>query len=209
MIVNSTYQKKADNIGKDKGYHMIEFIVITTLILILSILFSKVHSSLTDDRITVKGIDGRYYKVRNTSKKQETADTLARLNKKVLDFIQRLVVNSESDYKAMALRLSDRYNPDALSEGRIDKRFTSYTVNKGEQVVLCVRSRDAKDQIYDDNLIFYVTLHELAHIASITEDHSPEFHKNFRYLLRKASEWDLWQKVNEPFQYCGLDVNGM
>jgi len=157
----------------------------------------------------VKASDGRSYIVRNTDKKQETADALARLNEKVTNFINELVSSADGEYKIMALRLQKRYNPNTLSEGRIDKRYTSYTVNKGEEVVLCLRTRDSKDEIYDDNLIFYVTLHELGHIASITEDHSPEFHKNFRYLLRKASEMGLFQKVSHSFQYCGMHVDGM
>jgi len=188
---------------------MKEFIFAIVLVVFIAVFMMKVHTVLTDDRVVVKGSDGRKYKVRNTTRKQETADALARLNTKVTAFIKRLIQESDTEHKAMALRLSKRYDPDALSEGRVDKRFTSYTINKGEQVVLCLRTRDAKDQIYDDNLIFYVTLHELAHISSVTEDHSPEFHQNFRYLLRKASEWDVWKRVDRPFQYCGMKVNGM
>jgi predicted metal-dependent hydrolase len=188
---------------------MFEFIFIIVFILVISAFAMHMHAVIVDDRIFVKASDGIKYKVRNTKDKFETAETLSRLNTKVTSFIQRLVETADSQYKSMALRLLKRYNPKALSEGRIDKRFTSYTVNKGEQLVLCLRTRDARDQIYDDNLIFYVTLHELAHIASITEDHSPEFHRNFRYLLRKASEWNLWEKVDRPFHYCGMEVNGM
>lgn len=188
---------------------MFEFIFAIVLVIVIAIFVVNVHGFLTDDRVYVEASDGLQYKVRNTNKKQETAEALSRLNAKVTLFIKRLVETADVDHKPMALRLSKRYDPEALAEGRVDKRFTSYTVNKGEQVVLCLRTRDSKDEIYDDNLIFYVTLHELAHISSVTEDHSPEFHANFRYLLRKASEWDLWKRVDRPFQYCGLSVNGM
>ena len=188
---------------------MFEFIFALVVVTVIALFVFKVHSVLTEDRVYVKASDGRKYKVRNTHKKQETAEALSRLNRKVTSFITRLIKEADIEHKPMTLRLSKRYDPEALAEGRVDKQFTSYTVNKGEQVVLCLRTRDSKDEIYDDNLIFYVTLHELAHVSSVSEDHSPEFHANFRYLLRKASEWDLWKRVNVPFQYCGMKVNGM
>jgi len=188
---------------------MQEFLWAIVVIVLIIIIVTKVHTVLIDDRVLVEASDGHKYLVRNTHKKQETAEALVRLNTKVITFINRLVKEADVEHTPMALRLKKRYNPSTLSEGRIDKRYTSYTVNKGEQVVLCLRTRDSNDVIYDDNLIFYVTLHELGHIASITEDHNAEFHRNFRYLLKKASEWDLWKRVSEPFQYCGMHVNGM
>lgn len=188
---------------------MYEIVVAVVLVLVLAIFLTKAHDFLLDDRTYVHASDGRKYRVRNTSKKTETAEALARLNEKVTQFIDRLQNNSDAEYRPMAVRLKDRYRPETISEGRVDKRYTSYTVNKGEQVVLCLRSRDERDEIYDDNLIFYVALHELAHISSVTEDHSPEFHRNFRYLLRKASEWNMWRRVDRPFQYCGMYVSGM
>jgi predicted metal-dependent hydrolase len=183
---------------------MKEFVCALVIVLALLVIFSKLHAYVVDDRVSVKASDGRSYTVRNTEKKQETAEALARLNQKILTFINRLVSSAESDFKIVALRLKKRYNPSTLSEGRIDKRYTSYTVNKGEEVVLCLRTRDAKDQIYDDNLITYITLHELAHIAAISEGHNREFHKIFRYLLHKATEWGLFRKVSHSFNYCGI-----
>lgn len=188
---------------------MMEFVWIIIAIMAIIYFMVRIHRVIIDDRVYISASDGQKYLVRNTHKKQETAEALARLNNKVNGFIQRLTDEADIDHKAMTLRLKKRYNPNTLSESKIDKRYTSYTVNKGEQVSLCLRTRDAEDKIYDDNLIFYVTLHELAHIASITEDHTPEFHKNFRYLLKKASEWNMWKRVKESFQYCGMHVNGM
>lgn len=166
-------------------------------------------SRVVDDRVSVEAYDGRSYRVRNTPRKRETALALARMNEKVLDFITRLEGAGDAEFQGAVKRLRTRYRPDRLSEGRIDKRHTSYTLNKGEEVVLCLRSRDHKDEIYDDNLIFYVVLHELAHIASITENHNDEFHTNFRYLLRKAAEWGLFVRKSDRFHYCGMDVHGM
>lgn len=181
-----------------------------SVMVVVFLLLKKAHGIFIDDRVYIEAFDGRKYKVRNTKKKKETADALANLNTKVYDLINKLVgaTEKEVEYRPAVMRLKNRYNPDTLSEGRIDKRYTSYTVNKGEQMVLCLRTRDDKDALYDENIVFYVTLHELAHVASVGEDHNEEFHKNFRYLLRKAAEWDMFKKINHSFEYCGMPVSG-
>lgn len=189
---------------------MAQEIIIALVILILcSIFLRNAYDALVDDRVYVKASDGQMYKVRNTKTKNETADALARVNQKVQTLFAKLSSETNDNFSAELERLKSRYRTETLSEGRIDKRYTSYTVNKGEQVVLCLRTRDDKDHLYDDNLIFYVVLHELAHIASIGEDHTPEFHKNFRYLLKKAAEYGMFKKIIEKFDYCGMDVHGM
>jgi hypothetical protein len=185
-----------------------EFIAV---LVVLSLIFLVYQKLRTDDRILVLASDGRKYLVRNTDNKQDTAEGLARLNAKVLTFIYNLEeqAKNEKEYIPMVTRLRQRYRPDKVSEGIVDQRFTSYTVNKGEEMVLCMRTRDGRDEMYDDNILFYVTLHELAHIGSLTEHHNDEFHKNFRYLLRKAGEMNMFRKVVEQFHYCGINVNGM
>lgn len=188
---------------------IIEVLCAILLVIILWFVVCKTRQIFIDDRISVLASDGREYKVRDTPEKKEIAETLARLNGKIEKFFQKLEQEAEFSYKPMVTRLRKNYNPATLSEGQFDKRYTSYTVNKGEKMVLCLRSRDEKDEIHDDNLMFYVVLHELGHVASVTEDHSPEFHKNFRYLLKKASEWNMFKITNGKFNYCGMDINGM
>src|SRR5947209_13972630 len=156
-----------------------EFIAILVVVVLIFIIFKKVR---IDDRVNVLASDGRNYLVRNTDNKVETAEGLARLNSKVLLLISKLEEEAkiEPEHLPMVTRLRQRYRPEKISEGIVDQRFTSYTVNKGEEMVLCMRTRDGKDEMYNDNILFYVTLHELAHVGSLTEHHNEEFHKNFR-----------------------------
>ena len=178
--------------------------------LIILCVYSVKYSEYSDDRIFVTAYDQKKYKVRNTQFRQETADTLAKLNEKILFFIKHLKNNvHDPEYTGVIHRLEIRYNPDTIAEGRIDKDLTSYTINKGEQVVFCLRTRDSHDKIYDDNLIFYVALHELSHIASVGSHHNEEFHRNFRFLIKHAASLKLFTKVTEKFQYCGLDIQSM
>lgn len=187
---------------------MLQFITIVLTLFLVFFFIQTTHDSIIDPRVNVLAYDNRYYKVRNTKDKQETANTIAKLNEKINLFINKLLLDtSENDhFKLMKIRLKQRYDPAKLSEGKIDKRYSSYTVNKGEEIVLCLRTRDHKDELYDMNLLFYVILHELGHVASVGEQHDAEFNRNFSYLLRKAVEWNMFQRLEEPFQYCGLHI---
>ena len=185
---------------------MREFVLILMTIIIVFLIFVKVR--VLDDRVYVKASDGRKYMVRNIPQKKYTADALARLNGRIQELFTRLEKDADPEYKPAVRRLIERYVPESVSEGPVDREYTSYTVNKGEKIVFCMRTRDNKDEMYDDNLIFYVALHELGHIASVTEGHNDEFHKNFRYLIKIASDYGLFKRNGVQGDYCGVDLNG-
>ena len=55
----------------------------------------------------------------------------------------------------------------------------------------------------------FVIIHELSHIASITEGHNSEFIANFRWLLREAKALGYYEPVDyrtSPMTYCGVNV---
>jgi hypothetical protein len=159
--------------------------------------------ALKDDRVLVEAFDGRMYLVRDIPSKKDTANMMASLNANVLGLLQQL---KQSGVKpVMVARLSERYKPEVLAEGRIHKKLTSYTVNKGERVVLCMRSRDA-DALYPENVLFSVLLHELAHVASLSEGHGPEFNENLELLTRAAENSGLLRRERVSLNYCGIPL---
>jgi hypothetical protein len=83
---------------------------------------------------------------------------------------------------------------------------TSFTINKGELMSLCLRSDSPGRPFHDYNTLAFVVIHELAHIASLTEGHNIEFIINFKFLLREAVQMGYYSPVDyskEPFLYCG------
>lgn len=161
--------------------------------------------SFHDSRVYVKStVDSRSYLVRNIKEKQASADVLARLNQKAEVFISKLLVDAEVDKVPMLKRLKSRYRPESLTEGKIDQRYSTFTVNKGDSVTFCLRTRNAHDKLYDDNLLSLVFFHELAHIASLNIGHDGEFHRNFAYLLGKAKKFGLYTPIIQAEEYCGL-----
>ena len=79
----------------------------------------------------------------------------------------------------------------------------SFTEDK-MRVYLCLY--DEKGNYYDDNMLMYVALHELAHAISrsIDPDHkTDEFKQNFQMLLDRAANIGVYDK-SKPlnYEYC-------
>ena len=53
-------------------------------------------------------------------------------------------------------------------------------------MALCLRHKKGDHPFHDYNTLQFVMIHEIAHIASISEGHNQEFINNFRFLLRQA-----------------------
>ncbi len=91
-------------------------------------------------------------------------------------------------------------NRDIMNEIDIYKGNKSYTINK-EKVYLCLK--DENDEYYNDNLLIFVTLHELSHVISDTIGHDKKFNSIFDELLKKATEMNIYDpKLPIDQNYC-------
>jgi predicted metal-dependent hydrolase len=151
-------------------------------------------------------IDNRKYLVRKLSDKQTAADFLAEINKDCLTLITHLKEKypSNQDIK----RLVKNYNPDNISEGSSDNGYTSYSINKGEKIILCIRQKDT-NELVAKNVVLYVTIHELGHLMTDEIGHTDKFWENFKFILKEAVDIGLYKKVDyskEPVKYCGIKI---
>jgi hypothetical protein len=109
--------------------------------------------------------------------------------------------------------LIERFDPDNISESTPADKYTSYSVNKGEKIVFCIREKAGNDnhhQIINPNTLMFVAIHELAHIMTISIGHEPDFWNNMRFLLAIAINTPCHDKYNNdtvPF-YNELKNNG-
>lgn len=105
-------------------------------------------------------------------------------------------------------RLIKRLHDIKLEESPDEPNTSSYTLNKGELIALCVREKESKD-IHDYELLKFVVIHELAHVASVSTGHNAEFIKNFKWLLEESQEAGIYVPVDyskDPITYCGVRV---
>lgn len=93
---------------------------------------------------------------------------------------------------------------------RIDIRegSSSYTEDKSV-IYLCLK--DPQGNMYPQNTLIYVILHEIAHMLNTTNyGHTPEFYKIFNELLCKASDKGVYDPtIPHAKWYCGVDISGI
>jgi hypothetical protein len=153
-------------------------------------------------------IDNRRYLVRNVDDKQEAANMLANMRSRLEKLIQNIEMNYPNDPKVK--RLVNKFNPDRISESLRGSKYTSYSINKGEKIVLCLRSKDITQKLTDINTLMFVTLHELAHIMTVSIGHTKEFWSNFKFILKIAVQIGVYDNIDysqNPQPYCGIEVN--
>jgi predicted metal-dependent hydrolase len=115
----------------------------------------------------------------------------------------------ENKDKDEYIRLYEKFNPEHLSETGKNNRYTSYSVNKGEKIVLCLRQKNETEELVKENLLLFVALHELAHIMTKSIGHTQEFWDNFKVLLKQAIDKGIYYKEDyqkNPEDYCGIKV---
>jgi hypothetical protein len=161
-------------------------------------------------------VDDRYYMVRNLDDKQTAANILSYNREKIIKLINYLNTNKTKykEYADYIDRLVEKVIDVNIVENNGEGKETSYSVNKGEELILCLRSKINKDILHDNNLLFYVILHELSHIASpVYEDeynnHGPIFKKIFSFLTNVAIEIRMYEKIDfgsNQKEYCGIYI---
>ena len=182
---------------------MEEFLLFFLSVFVFFTVVNKVYKK--GDIISIKSsIDGEVYLVRKLPDAKQAADKLAQINKKIL----RLISSLDTDKEGVDDLISN-YNPRALSETVVGAEYTSYSVNKGEKISICIRS--VKDNSFiDDNTILFVFIHELAHVMTDEIGHTPLFWENMAFLLKKANSLNIYIPINykeTPQRYCGMDIN--
>jgi hypothetical protein len=88
----------------------------------------------------------------------------------------------------------------AVEKLQFKKGDKSYTINK-EEVYLCLK--DENGNYYNENMLMYVALHELAHAICDEIGHTQKFHNIFQGLLDKAYYMGLYNPSIPIIQnYC-------
>ena len=180
--------------------------VIFVFIICIFVLFT-IQKKYYEVSYVLSSVDNKHYVVKNVDDKQKAANILARLNKKILKLLGH--VKSKYPEDEDTLRLVSNYNPDNIFEGTETSNYTSYSVNKGEKLVFCLRSRDGTDTFVDENVLMYVATHELAHLMTKEIGHPESFWNNFKKLLQHAIDAKVYKKVDfskKQVNYCGIDI---
>jgi predicted metal-dependent hydrolase len=180
------------------------FLILLTFIVIYSLNKERINNEVT---YVQSKFDNRKYLVRNVKDKQEGCELLAKIRAK-LEKISG-ILNEKYGNEDRIKRLMKKFNPDKISETGVSNKYTSYSINKGEKIVLCLRAKDENQTLIDENTITFVALHELAHIMTKSIGHKPEFWDNFKFILKEAVDNEIYipeDYKKSPKSYCGIMV---
>ncbi len=149
------------------------------------------------------------YYVNDLPDAQEASNTLEKIMIILNDLVDKILEdkkNKNSKYIKYVMVIKERLPYVRISENPVDSNYTSYSINKGEELVFCIRD-NKKYKIHSLNELLYVAIHEIAHIGCPEIGHGYLFQEINLYLLRKAVEYNLYKYIDYSKynkKYCGM-----
>lgn len=155
-------------------------------------------------------IDNHIYKVRDMPDKQHAADLLAKVRLKM----NQLKIHLQGTFpdKPQVKQLIQNFEAEShrFYEATPDAEHTSYSVNKGEAVHMCLRQRENGDEsLVHEDILTFVAIHEMGHMITRTIGHGPDFWNNFAWLLQQAERLGIYHHRDfkaHPVSYCGMKI---
>ncbi len=185
---------------------MKESILISVIVIIIYIFLFINRNNV----IYIESSTGTKFLVHKDKDKQQKANLLGQLVENLYSIKNHLVKNKNKfpEYSEYIDLLSKNFNEGVTSVYETDpeSNLTSYSVNKGEELSFCLRSKKT-GEIHDINLLTYVGIHEISHIACPEIGHGDLFKKIFRMFAQEAINIGVYKKVDYsevPVEYCGM-----
>jgi hypothetical protein len=178
------------------------FIIIVLSILFIYLIYQYHYYSKIETIVST--VDNRNYEVQIKNDAQEAANLIAQIREKLVLLVDHLIKSFPNEDRTEQLK--NNFKPDNIREGIDDPEFTSYSINKGEQIVLCLRTNN---KLMDLNTMMFVVLHELSHICTASVGHTPEFWENFKWILEEAINIGVYKKQEfklNNVDYCGIKI---
>lgn len=198
---------------------MREFTTFFLLLVSITILYIYLETKALDViyvKSNLKNIEEFNVLVRNQPDKQEAANLLAKIRNNLIKLVDYCVNENNFkdnkddylEYRPSLLRMQKNFRPNNISESSPGNVHTSYSINKGEKIVFCIRSKKT-GKLVDLNTMMFVAIHEMAHLMSESIGHTPEFWKNMKYLLHRGEEINIYKHIdysNDSIEYCGVMI---
>ena len=183
-----------------------------TLIIIVFIIVFYIVFIMNDSSLVNFEVGGNNVLVRDTQDKEQSAKLLNELINRMYTLKEHVVNNRNShlEYKEYIDQFNRNFTEKRtkIYETSLTSEYTSYSINKGEELVFCLRNKSTF-KLHDINLLMYVAVHELAHTACPETGHTRLFNKIFKFLLERAIDINLYDYEDYskyPVEYCGMKL---
>ena len=138
---------------------------------------------------------------------EKVAGMMKEINSRIDRLVDHFEINNYPD-KDRAQLTAKRWKKVKVSETLKGESDIAYLVNKDEELKVCLRDPNT-DEAEALNTAMFVVLHELGHLMSSKYGHGVEFWNNFKLILKKAIELNLYTYENynkRSTKYCGIDI---
>ena len=160
----------------------------------------------------ISGSDGNDYEMQNLPEKEKAVELMCKVRKNLTSLHEHYSSTPGLSSDPPVARFIERFKPDVFVENSMDSNDTSYSENKGQKIVVCLRDKTSPPNypLIDENTIMFVMLHEMAHLMTETIGHTSEFWANFKRILHDAVKLGIYTPVNyarQPTPYCGMVIS--
>lgn len=161
--------------------------------------------------LRMKGPDGQHYEMQNLPEKENAVKLMSEIRASLVKLHEHYKETPGLNQDPPVGRFIARFTPDVFVENDMDSKDTSYSENKGQKIVVCLRDKTKSPQypLIEKNTVMFVMLHEMAHLMTETIGHTQEFWTNFKRILGDAVQLGLYKPVNyaqQPTPYCGMTI---
>jgi len=162
--------------------------------------------------LRMNGPDGRQYEMQNLPNKEGAVAMMSEIHAALLKLHEYYREEPALAADPPVARFLQRFTPDVFVENDMGSKDTSYSENKGQRIVVCLRDKTKPPQypLVDKNTVMFVVLHEMAHLMTETIGHTQEFWSNFKRILGDAVQigrYDHVKYAHQPTPYCGMTIS--
>ena len=182
-----------------------------TILFSLTIIFLYIFLFLNKNNLVyIENNTGTKYMVQNNADKLEASNILGTLTEKMYQ-LKNYLRDNKTNFPEY-IKYIEQLNNNLTETGTIiyetdpKSDLTSYSVNKGQELSFCLKSKKS-GKFHELNLLIYVALHEMAHIACPETGHGPLFQKIFKFLTEQAIDRKIYMYTSyssQPTEYCGM-----
>ena len=185
-----------------------------TILISIILIFIYIYFFLNKKKnlVSIESYNGTKYMVYNDNLNKDKANLLATIVKNMCILKNYLVKNIDDkefiEYKPYIKQLDKNFNENRTSIYETDpnSNLTSYSVNKGEELSVCLKSKN-DSKLHDINLLMYVIVHEMSHFACPEIGHGALFQKIFKKFIEVSIKLEIYSFKdynNKPVEYCGM-----
>ena len=191
---------------------MEDFTTFFFILICASIFYVYLENKASD--VTYVRLNKIEYLVRNLPDKEEAALLLSKIRDRLSSIVEKVcseidTKDNSKEHNNSLKRLKKNFKPNNITESSPGNKYTSYSINKGDKIVFCLRAKDGSNDLVDINTMMFVAIHELAHLMTKSIGHTTEFWDNMRFLLKEGIEIGVYKKQDfnsVPVDYCGTKI---